>query len=351
MHKRVLYFGIFNPEFSRNKVYIDGLRQHGIEVLVCTDTARGVRKYWNLFRKHWALRHRYDVMIVGYPGYIIVPFAKLLTRKKVIFDALCSFYETEILSRDALHEIPFRVTYTRLIDWCATRCADVVLVETNAQRDYFVSELGVPAQKCVTVYTGADNTVFYTEEGVKKFERFTVLFRGRITHEAGVETVVRAAKLLESDGIDVLIIGYGWNREIEQFNAVVAELAPTNLRHIAKQLPFAELRTLMQQCHISLGQFADHERLKRTIPHKAFESLAMRLPYITARAEGICEILVDGNTCLLVHPADPQDLAEKIRTLAGAQALQQTLAHAGYELYQKRFAPKQLVAPLLEIIG
>ncbi len=32
----------------------------------------------------------------------------------------------------------------------------------EAQRDYFVSELGVPAQKCVTVYTGADNTVFYT---------------------------------------------------------------------------------------------------------------------------------------------------------------------------------------------
>jgi glycosyltransferase involved in cell wall biosynthesis len=348
--KTVLYFGIFNPEFSRNKVYIDGLRQRGVEVLVCTDTAPGLRKYWNLFRKHWALHNAYDVLIVGYPGYIIVPFAKIITRKKVVFDALCSFYETEILSRDALHEIPFRVTYTRLIDWFATRCADTVLVETDKQREYFISELGVPAHKCVTVYTGVDDTVFYTTQGVQKHARFTVLFRGRITHEAGVATVVRAAKLLEGEGIDVLIIGYGWNREIEHFNAVVAELAPTNMRHIAKQLPFEELRTLMQQCHVSLGQFAAHERLTRTIPHKAFESLAMKLPYITARAEGVCEILEDEVNCMLVHPDDPVDLARAIRTLAADPALRERLAYAGHQLYQERFCPKKVVAPISNLL-
>jgi glycosyltransferase involved in cell wall biosynthesis len=349
--KRVLYFGIFNPDFSRNKIYIRGLRESGVEVLVCTDTAPGVRKYWNLFWKHWKLRDRYDVMVVGYPGYIVVPFARLITRKKVIFDALCSFYETEILSRDALHEVPFRKTYARLIDWCATRCADTVLVETKAQQRYFEEVLGVRAGKCVVVYTGVDDEVFKPDPMVKKFEQFTVLFRGRITHEAGVEYVLRAAKLLEGEGIDVLIIGYGWNTELERFNAVMEELKPVNVKHIAKQLPLTELVPLMQRCHVALGQFADHERLKRTIPHKAFEALALGLPYVTARAEGICEILEDGETCLLVRPADAEELARAIVQLKHTTDMQLSMKDKGARLFSSDFAPRVIVGPLLDVFA
>lgn len=349
--KTVLYFGIFDPSFSRNKVYIDGLRQHGVTVILCTDTAKGLRKYWNLFWKHWALRKKYDVLIVGYPGFIMVPFARCISRKRVIFDALCSYYEIEILSRDALHEVPFRKLYARTIDWFATRCATTVLVETEKQREYFISTLAVDAKKVVTVYTGVDDCVFFAEQGAKKQAEFTVLFRGRITHEAGVETVLRAAKLLEGEGIKFLIIGYGWNTEMERFNKVLEELSPRNVCHVAKQLPFEELRERMQGCHVSLGQFAEHERLERTIPHKAFESLVMILPYITAHAAGICEILKDGETCLFVRQADAQDLAEKIRTLYRDQVLRTALAENAYMLYEERFCPRAIVAPILKLIN
>lgn len=347
---RVLYFGICDMGFSRNKIYIDGLRQNGLEVKVLSDNSRGLIKFWKLFWAHWKIRNDYDVMIVAYTCYILVPFAKLITSKPVIFDALCSFYESEIISRDAFKGNPFRIPYVRIIDWLATRMADYVLVETDHQRQYFIDSLGVRSSKLVTVYTGLDDCAFYFDAGVSKSARFTVLFRGRIMIEAGITHVLQAAKLLEDVGIDFLIIGYGWGEAMKRLKATLSELKPKNVRHIDKQLPIDELRSLMLACHVSLGQFEDNERLSRTIPHKSFESMAMRLPYVTARAAGIEEILKDGETCLFAEAADPADLAEKIMQLNNDPELAEKLAANAFDLYQKRFTPKIIVGPIVDLI-
>jgi glycosyltransferase involved in cell wall biosynthesis len=346
---KVLYFGIFDPNFSRNKVYADGLRQNGIEVIVCTDTSKGLRKYWQLWKKHRAIKY-YDVMIVGFPGYIVVPFAKLIARKPVYFDALCSFYETQIISRDAYKGNPFRMPYVKIIDWLSTRSADKILVETNEQKNFFISQLGVPADKLIVVYTGVDDSQFYIDKSIQKADTFTVLFRGRITREAGAETVIRAAKILENEGVNFLIIGFGWDDVIKDFDAVVNELKPKNITHIRNQIPIGELRSLMLPCHVSLGQFGNNERLKRTIPHKAFESLAMKLPYITARSAGVAEVFTDTINALMVNVADPEDLAEKIRSIKNDQALSLRLAENGFRLYNDRFTPKKIVEPIIHSI-
>jgi len=71
---KVLYFGIFDSEFSRNKIYADGLKLNGASIVTCTDNSPGFLKFWKLLWKHWEFRDQYDIMIVGFPGYIIVPF-------------------------------------------------------------------------------------------------------------------------------------------------------------------------------------------------------------------------------------------------------------------------------------
>src|SRR3989344_6457800 len=96
---RICYFGIYNPEESRNKIYIKGFKEHGVEIIECRDVTRGPLKYLYLFWKHWKIRNKYDFLIVGYPGHVVVPFAKLISKKPVILDALCSLYEGVIVSR------------------------------------------------------------------------------------------------------------------------------------------------------------------------------------------------------------------------------------------------------------
>jgi glycosyltransferase involved in cell wall biosynthesis len=225
-----------------------------------------------------------------------------------------------------------------------------VLVETNKQKEYFIKELKIKSEKLVTIYTGVDDSVFTLDENIKKLEKFTVLFRGRIMGEAGVPTIVKTAKLLESENIDFLIIGHGCNDAMQEFKVTLKEENSKNMTYVGKHLPFDELVLLMQKCHISLGQFAKHVRLERTIPHKAYESLAMKLPYITARTRGVQEIFEEGVHCLMTIPEDPKDLAEKIKKLFIDKELREKMAEAGYQLYKERFSPKEVVRPLCEML-
>jgi glycosyltransferase involved in cell wall biosynthesis len=233
-----------------------------------------------------------------------------------------------------------------LIDWLAVRCADVVLVESEAQRQYFVAKFG-PSAKYRVLYTGADDSWFRPDPSIAKQPVFTVLFRGKFLPEAGAEYVIRAAKLLEGQGVEFLVLGLGyWQRQIKD---LVDSLRPTNLTLITEHLPEEELSKRMLGCHVALGQLADHPRLARTIPHKAYEALSLGLPYLTARSAGIKEILTEGENCLMVNPADPKDLARAILELKVDPARANRLAVGGRCLFEEKFTPALLARQLLMI--
>ena len=96
---RVCYFGIYNKDYSRNRILIGGLRQNNVEVSECYSSKKGIFKYLDLAIKHWKIRNKYDVLIVGFPGYQVVPLARFLTKKRLIFDAFSSLYDSMALDR------------------------------------------------------------------------------------------------------------------------------------------------------------------------------------------------------------------------------------------------------------
>ena len=302
-----------------------GLRENGVEVIECNDRSRGLMKYWRLYKKHVQIKNQYDVMIVGYPSQITVWLAKLISSKKVVLDALASLYEGEIISRQSANKFSLKAFKTWLVDYIAYQCADLILVETHAQAEFFAKTFYVARNKCKRVFTGALDTVFYPDPTVQKKEKFTAVFRGQFLPEAGADIIRAAGKLLESKDTDVLFIGKG-------------------------TVPPDDLRRMMLACHVSLGQFADHERLKRTIPHKAFESLALGLPYVTGRAGGISELLTDRENCLMTKLGDAQDLADKILDIKNNPALAEKIAAVGLALYREKLTPKVLAGEILNVI-
>lgn len=354
---KICYFGIYDPGFGRNKVYISGLRQNGVEVIECRDTSRGPLKFWRLWRKHAAIIRRaaggpekaYDALVVGYPGHIVVPFTKMLSRKPVVFDALCTLYEGEVISRGKYRRNPFMRLWIRIIDRMAAKRADIILVETDAQKEFFIKRFSLPAGKVFRVFTGADEEIVCPDPTIKKLARFTAVFRGKFLPEAGVKYIIRAAKLLESQNIDILILGHGFLEK--EVAAEIDALKPSNLHWHRKYMEAPELYRRMQECHISLGQFEKHERLERTIPHKAFESLLLGLPYVTGRAAGIEELLTDGKDCLMTNLADPEDIAAKILMLKNDPQLAKDLAAAGKRLFEEKLTSKRLAQEIISVIS
>jgi len=339
----VCYFGIYDPVFGRNRVYRKGLTENGHAVLDCLDRSRGIAKFWRLWRKHRALPP-YDVMVVGYPGHLIVPFAKLIARGPVVADLLGSLEDAETLSHGAGF---WRRVKSALIDRLAVSFADIVLLESEAQESFFEKKFG-SSGKYRVLYTGADDSVFRCDsERIE--ERFVVLFRGRLTPESGILHVLEAARLLKNDPlITFRIVGAG--PLLSRARETITKANLMNVELITERLSEERLRALMCEAALSLGQLSDNPRLSRTIPHKAFESFALGIPYLSGDTPAIREAVRDGETGFLVPSVSPEALAKKIQELRANPALLRRVGEAANTEFTSRFSPGALADALLSML-
>lgn len=338
----ILYLSHSRLKNSVNAVYIKGLVQNGKDV-----EAYGIKKsfsgYLDALKK--ILKTKPDFIIVGYDSPKLVIFCRLFTRKKVVYNALCSVYERMIVARELYSKFSSYAVYYWLLDFFAVRSADLVMLETDSQINYFAKLFKVSREKLTRAWTGVDEDIFFYDPSLTKFPTFTVLFRGSLMPEAGAEYVIQAAKILEGENIKFIMLSGGLL--LDKISKLVEEFKPANLEFRSDLLPIEELRTIMRKCHLSLGQLSDHPRLERTIPHKAYESLAMHLPYLTATNAGILELLKEGETCLACRPADVKSVAEKILWAKNNPQELEGIAQNGYKLYQDKLRSDILARDLL----
>src|SRR3989344_1592646 len=151
---KVLYFGIYNPNYSRNRVLIGGLRKNGVEVSECNVRYHSFFSYLKLFWKYLFLKKAFDAMIVGFPGQESMLLARLLTRKPIIFDAFTSHYGGYVLDRGKYGKKSLRAKWYKWLDRKSVKLANMALLDTNAHIDFFVNELGLPRDKFRRIFVG-----------------------------------------------------------------------------------------------------------------------------------------------------------------------------------------------------
>ncbi len=332
--------------YPPDKHLIDGLRENGHTVFELIENDQRYGKYFRFAWRFLKSDRTCDAVIVGYGLPTIVPIVRCLHWGKVIFNAISSQYEANIISRGT--HSPLSITGIKwwIIDFASFHSSSRVLLESGAQVDFIHKLFLVSRAKLVKSWMGIDEEVFFSDPKIKKSDKFTVLFRGRFLPESGILTVIEAAKKLEGADVKFLIIGHGFMyREV---NALMDDLKPKNIEMVHERLSNDELRTRMLECHISLGQLADHPRLSRTLPCKLFESLALGLPYLTARNAGVFELLKEDETCFAVPSNDPALLAEKILFLKKNPGLLETVAEKGNMLYREKLTSKQLANEVVE---
>src|SRR5207237_2103592 len=84
-------------------------------------------------------------------------------------------------------------------------------------------------------------------------------------------------------------------------------------------IPWVEYERLPDELHragCALGIFGTSAKAQRVIPNKAFQALACGTPLVTADTPGARELLVDGESALLVPPGNAHALADAMRRLA-----------------------------------
>lgn len=332
--------------YAPDKHLIDGLRENRHTVIELIEENLGIKKYTRLGAKFLKNKDSYDAVIVGYTLPHFVPLIRLLTRKKIIFNAVASQYEANVISRNNQNPWSLRAVKSWLIDFFSFHLSSKILLESGAQVNFVHDLFIVPRKKLIRSWIGVDEKVFFRDPSIKKHLKFTVLFRGKFLPESGIDTIIRAAKLLEDKEVHFLVIGHGFLYKM--VNSIIDELKPKNLSITQEILPNDELREKMLSCHISLGQLADHPRLSRTLPFKLYETLALGLPYLTGKNPAILELLKDGETCVTVEPGNPAELANKILFLKNNPAVLAKIGEMGYKLYKEKLTSKKLAQEFVE---
>ena len=345
---RILYVGCYKPSYSRNKIFIDGLRKNGAIVTECNERSAGYLKYFRLALRLIRLRGTYDVMLVGFPGQEVMFIARLFTKAPIVFDIFTSHYMGYILDRAYYKPGSLRAQIYRFLDRWSCRLADAVVLDTNAHIDFFVNEYGLPREKFHRVLLGANTDFHFPRLQQKKAgELFTVLFWGSFIPLQGTEYIIRAAELLRDEPIRFILIGDGQKRIRD-----MEEVSRHNLDHVEFPGKVSDERLVqyIRDADICLGAFSDGQKADITIQNKIFETLASRKPLLTVRTTALNELLADGVHCLLCEKANPIDLAEKVIRLRDDEHFRNAIADNGYRLFRERLTEERIGNELLALI-
>jgi hypothetical protein len=300
---RALYFGTYDRAHPRNVNAIAALRATGVEIVERQEAVRGrgARGTMSVLGAESRLltprRRDFDVVIVGYPGHFDVPRARRVAgRAPLVFDAVLSLEDELVTVRRRFRDRSAAATVLRAVDFRALRLPDLVVCGTEAEAAYLH---GMGGRRTEAVFLGADEELF-SETWSPTYPFSALQFA-----DASSEVVEAAAALVPE--VPLRLVG---RDEIAQDALGIA----------------------VAHAGIVLGSF----RESRAIPPVVFEALATGAPVITANTDAARELLVDGESALLVAPGDPAALADALRRLAGDEELRTRVAARGREVYAER---------------
>ena len=332
---KVTYFGTYERAYPRNAQVISCLRGAGVEV------AERHVAVWDDLREGWsagpgrALRlaaaeaelltrraPQADAYIVGYPGHFDVPAARRAARgRPVVFNPLVSLVDTLAGDRGRFRTGSLAARALERVDRHAFRSADLVVADTDAHAR-FLRELTGCAEIAVC-FVGAEDRLF--APGWRPSEPFTALFIGKLIPLQGVDTILEAARLAPE--IPFRVVGSG------QLDRLLANRA-ANVEHVP-WIEYEQLPGTIRAAGCALGIFGTTAKAQRVIPNKAFQAIACGAPLVTGDTPAARELLVDGESALLVPPGDAPALADAIRKLATDGKLAARIGGGGRAAYQQ----------------
>lgn len=347
----VCFFGIYDPGYARNRVFAEGFRRMGHTVTHCRVDPRihtGLRKYSALYREYRKVKDKsFDHVIVCFPGHTVVWLARILFGRRIIFDAFLSLYDSSVWDRKSYSLHSIRAWRDWLYDKISCTLASIILLDTDAHIQYFTKTFGISITKCLRVWIGADDNIFYPRS-IPVDTRFTVHFHGTFIPLQGISTIIEAANILKNEDIWFRIVGSG--QESSMIKNMVREKLLGRVEFIGT-VSIGVVSDYMASAQVVLGIFGTTEKTQRVIPNKVYEAMAMGKAIVTADTPALRELMPNVQEVVTVPVGDAKSLANAIRVLKTDPARCVQLGKDARALFEAQLLPEKIVADLLGAIA
>lgn len=355
---RFLVFGSYDADrHPRVAVLREGLRTAGHDVAELNrplgmstsdkvDAARSMRgsvrlvrsmarSWWRLVRSRRSVETP-DVVVVGYLGHFDVHLARLLwPRATIVLDHMVGLADT-VRDRGVDRGLVYRILDA--VDRAALRRADLVLVDTDEQRDELPERV---RGRSVVVLVGASDAWFDAPRPPRELP-LEVCFVGLYTPLQGAPVIGEVIqRLSDDDRIHFTMIGSGQDLDVTRAAAEGGRVQWVDW------VPAADLPAVVASHDVGLGIFGTTPKAARVVPNKVYQSVAAGNVVVTA--DTVAQRRVMGELCRYVPPGDPDALANTLTGLAddltaGRVQFPDPAGAAGYR-------PTAVVRPLLSALG
>ncbi len=319
--RTVLWWGRFDPDYSRNRILRRLLvelgwriRDFGPRFSAAGDIEAALRGLpapdlvWvPCFRQRdagaaarWAARH-------GVP---------------VLFDPLISAWDKQVFERGKFAEEDRRAGKLRERERRLFAAADLLLADTGAHRDFFAETFALDPERIAVVPVGADEDLFAPRPHRRSAEgAVELLFFGSFINLQAPHVIVDAARRYGGPPANWRLLGEGpLLRACRDRARGMANVS------FEPWLAYESLPSRIAEADILLGVFGGSAKAGRVIPNKVFQALACGRPVITRAAPAYPDALTDSDGLAFVPANDPQALAA---TVAGWAAAPERLAARG----------------------
>jgi glycosyltransferase involved in cell wall biosynthesis len=235
--------------------------------------------------------------------------------------------------------------------------AEFVAAETDYSRDLLRQRCPNSTAKIHRVYNGIDLGRFpaprdeAARPAVAPYHLQRIVSVGRLVAFKGFDDLIEGCAELARRRIDFVcdIVGDGPLREPLQ--AKIEQLALASRVNLLGSLSQDAVLEKLQAADIfALASTTDAQGATDVFPTVILEAMASARPVVSTCLAGIPELVVDGQTGMLVPPGDSTALAQALEQLLCDPELRLRFGHAGRARIEQHFRIEQTVAPLVEML-
>lgn len=344
---RILWWGRFDKDYSRNRVLRQCMDNIGAEIY---DFSPRISQLGAL---------EADLKRLNLPTLIWVPCfrqrdlaaAVRWGNKKgipVVFDPLISAYDKQVFERKKFS--PESCQAKKILKWEQEllQSATLVFVDTLEHARFFKEIIGVDGSRIAVVPVGAEEEIFKPVTSSAEAEKpIIVLFYGSFLNLQAPEVIMDAACLYQGSPVIWKMVGQGplldeCRRRAEGLDNV--EFIPW--------VPYADLPGLIHSADILLGIFGTSAKASRVVPNKVYQSLACGKPLVTITSQAYPDN-VKNNLQLgisWVEPGNAQQLADRVAELAARPEILPEIGRLARQTYETYFSMASISASLLRAL-
>jgi len=214
------------------------------------------------------------------------------------------------------------------------RCA-AVTATSNHLRDVTVSVSPEISQKLSIIPFGVDIKTLSRAEGMSHLPNEPVKLCYIKSHRPvyGPDTLLKALSLIDRRTTPLHLTMAGSGPLTNELRNMVSKLGIASSVEFAGQLAPEDVYRLIERSHVVVMPSR-----QESFGVAALEASACGRPVIASRVGGVPEVVLDGETGILVPPNDVDALAGAIKTLADDAAMRERLGNAGRDFVKKNYS-------------